>query len=141
MQKKWCLFYATDFQTLTYPCFTFCRILGLFPYKINNSIFKASKPHYILSSTIISVLCVLNMMFTKSMIPTKINFKTIIIVILNFCSIILICSFAIVTLVLSSPQMHLLQTIMEISSKLSPKSYQKLSRLSRTSLVLSILSA
>ncbi|KYQ59861.1 Putative gustatory receptor 28b [Trachymyrmex zeteki] len=131
MQKKWCLFHATDFQTLMYPCFTFCRILGLFPYKINNSIFKPSKPHYILSSAITCVVCILNMMITKSMISTKINFEAVMTVILS-CCFILICSFAIITLVLSNPRMRLLQTIMEISSKLSPESYQKLSKLIHT---------
>ncbi|KAG5338778.1 GR28B protein, partial [Acromyrmex charruanus] len=129
MRQKWSPFYATDFQTLMYPSFTFCRIFGLFPYKINNSIFEISKPQYILSIIITCALCVFQLMYTKSTISTKIDFENIITIIVTSCYCILIVFFAIVTIILSNPRMRLLQTIMEVSSKLSPKSYQKLSKL------------
>jgi len=129
MPKK-SLFHARDFQTLMYPCFIFCRILGIFPYKINNSIFETSKPHYILSITITCVICVYELIFLyKFNASTKINFKAVITFIeVNSYRLIISC-LAIVTLVLSNPRMRLLQTIMKISLGLSPESYQKLSRL------------
>lgn len=74
MWKRW-LFHATDFQSLMYPCFVFYRILGIFPYKINNSFFKASKSLYILSIAIICVCCVLDLIFVYDIIISKtINF-------------------------------------------------------------------
>jgi len=133
MSKKWRLFHATNFQTLMYPCFIFCRILGIFPYKVNNSIFEISKPHYILSITITCAICVFELtIFYEFNIFTKINFETVItsLEIKSYC--IIIIYLAIVTLVLSNPRMRLLQTIMKISSRLSPESYQKLSKLIHT---------
>ncbi|KYQ56190.1 Putative gustatory receptor 28b, partial [Trachymyrmex zeteki] len=133
MQKKWRLFYATDFQTLMYPCFTFCRILGLFPYKINNLTFETSKPYYILSITVTCVLHVLNLIILKyNKNFTKMSFETATMSLENYCFSIMITLLTIVTLVMSNSRMRLLQIIMEISSKLSPKSYQKLSRLIHT---------
>lgn len=129
MQKRW-LFHATDFQTLMYPCFTMGRILGTFPYKINNSIFVASKPYYILSTTITSALCVLGLgKYYDFNIFTKVKFEVVTMSLEFNCYIMLIDSMIIITLVLSSQRMRLLQTIMEISVRLSPQSYQKLSRL------------
>ncbi|TGZ50470.1 hypothetical protein DBV15_04235 [Temnothorax longispinosus] len=59
--KIWQLFCATDFVSLMYPCFSFCRILGIFPYKINASIIKTCEPRYILSTIIIGVFCILEL--------------------------------------------------------------------------------
>ncbi|KYQ56191.1 Putative gustatory receptor 28b, partial [Trachymyrmex zeteki] len=129
MRKK-SLFNATDFPSLMYPCFTFCRILGLCPYKINNSTFETSKPHYILSITATSALCVMHLIFLKyNKGFTKINFETATTSLEAYGFYILFVFLTIGTLVLSNPRMRLLQTIMDVSSRLSPKSYQKLSRL------------
>jgi len=130
MSKKWHLFHATDFQTLMYPCFIFCRILGIFPYNINNSIFEVSKPHYILSITITCVICVYELtLLYKINASTKFNFEAVIASFEANSYCIIISCLAIVTLVLSNPRMRLLQTIMKISLGLSPESYRKLSRL------------
>ncbi|XP_071637342.1 uncharacterized protein [Temnothorax longispinosus] len=130
MWKRWWLFNATNFQSLMYPCFIFCRILGIFPYKINASTFEASKPRYILSTVIICIFCVLNLIFMRDIIVFKvIDFRH---VTQNFglSSFYMFSGFIIIiTHVLSGPRIRLLQTIMEISSTLPPKSYQKLSRL------------
>ncbi|XP_036148061.1 putative gustatory receptor 28b [Monomorium pharaonis] len=132
MGKKW-LFHATDFQTLMYPCFTMCRVLGAFPYKINNSIFAVSKLYYILSVAIISTLCIVELEnFYDFNVFTKIKFEIVTSSFENNCFIILTTSMIIVTFVFSRPRMRLLQTIMEISVKISPQSYQKLSRLIHT---------
>ena len=45
MSKRWCLCNAMDFQSLMYPNFTWSRILGLFPYKLNALTFEVSKPY------------------------------------------------------------------------------------------------
>jgi len=130
MSKKWRLFHATDFQTLMYPCFIFCRILGIFPYNVNNSIFEVSKPHYILSITVTCVICVYELtLLYKFNASTKINFESVITSLEVNSYYLIISCLAIVTLVLSNPRMRLLQTIMKISLGLSPESYQKLSRL------------
>lgn len=128
MCKKW-LFHATDFQSLMYPCFTFCRILGIFPYKINASTFKASKPRYILMTIIICICCVFDLLFIHDIVIAKtINFGDIT---RNFeaVSFYALAGFIIIiTYILNGSRMRLLQTILEISSKLPSKSYQKLSR-------------
>ncbi|KYN03746.1 Putative gustatory receptor 28b [Cyphomyrmex costatus] len=133
MRKKRSLFNATDFQTLMYPCFIFCRILGLFPYKVNNSTFETSKPCYILSITITCIFCVCDLiLLTYNQNFTKINFETATMSIEAYYFYALSAFLSIVTLFLSNPRMRLLQTIMDISSRLSPKSYKKLSRLIHT---------
>ncbi|XP_011705835.1 PREDICTED: uncharacterized protein LOC105461040 [Wasmannia auropunctata] len=130
MRKKGWFFHATDFQTLMYPCFMFCRILGIFPYKINNMIFEASKPRYILSTATICVSCVSHLIVCYQLqIFTKINFENTIKLLSLTCDFILLSTLGIATLIFSKPRMRLLQIIMEISSKLSPESYQKLSGL------------
>lgn len=129
MWKRWWLFHATDFLSLMHPCFTFCRILGIFPYKMNASTFEASKPRYILMIVIICICCVFNFLFIHNIVIAKTmnfgdttrNFEAI--------SFYMSSSFIIIIkYILSGPQMRLLQTILEISSKLPSKSYQKLSR-------------
>ncbi|XP_077260219.1 uncharacterized protein LOC143896313 [Temnothorax americanus] len=140
MWKRWLLFHATDFQSLMYPCFIFCRILGTFPYKINASTFEASKPRYVLSTVIICVCCVLDSAFVYNLAVSKsINFGD---AMRNFeaSSFYAINVFVLITThVLSGPRMHLLQTISEISSKLPSESYQKLSRLIHAKDVLGII--
>ncbi|XP_012535224.3 uncharacterized protein LOC105836018 isoform X2 [Monomorium pharaonis] len=132
MRKKW-LFHATDFQTLMYPCFTICRILGVFPYKISNSIFVASKLYYYLSIAIISTIYVLELEnFYDVNVFTKIKFEVVTLSLHDNCFIILTNFMIIVTFVFSNYRMRLLQTIMEISVRLSPQSYQKLSRFIHT---------
>ncbi|XP_011880413.1 PREDICTED: uncharacterized protein LOC105568944 isoform X1 [Vollenhovia emeryi] len=131
MQERWQLFNATDFQSLMYPCFTLCRIVGTFPYNVTNSIFEISKPLYILSIIITCALCVGHLKilhrFKVFKIFTKFEDITASLEVDTYC--ILAGFIAIVTLILSRLRMRLLQTVMQISSRLSPESYQKLSRL------------
>jgi len=130
MWKKWRLFHATDFQSLMYPCFNFCRILGIFPYKINVLTIEISKPYYILSTVVTCICSVLILTIIYDIIISKtIDFEDVTrdleIIGSYMCSGFVI----IATHVLSGPRMRLLQTILEISSKLPSESYQKLSRL------------
>ncbi|XP_011880411.1 PREDICTED: uncharacterized protein LOC105568942 [Vollenhovia emeryi] len=131
MQKRWQLFYATDFQSLMYPCFTLCRIVGTFPYNVTNSVFETSKPLYTLSIIITCALCALHLrilyQYDFFKIFTKFEDITASLEIGTYC--ILAGFIAIVTLILSRLRMRLLQTVMQISSRLSPEPYQKLSRL------------
>ena len=128
MWKRQQLFHAMDFQSLMYPCFIICRICGIFPYKINASTFEFSKLHYIVS---VCVCCVIKLILIYNIvisISTQ-NFEKIITGISNINYLVLNCFIIIITQVLSGPQMRLLQTVSEISQKLSSKLYQKMSRL------------
>ncbi|KAL0122261.1 hypothetical protein PUN28_007180 [Cardiocondyla obscurior] len=129
MWNKWQLFHATDFQSLMLPCFTFFRILGIFPYKINVSIFEPSRPRYVLLTVvmccniiyqIIRIYYVLSRNSYNSKICQKIR---------DSCYFLSETFILIVWIVMTKPYMRLLQTISEVSSKLSRKSYKKLSKL------------
>ncbi|XP_071563953.1 uncharacterized protein [Temnothorax nylanderi] len=130
--KIWQLFRATDFESLMYPCITSCRILGIFPYKINASTIKASKQCYILSTIIICVFCTIQLKIlyfinTYNNITFK-NIGTPRVIERNFFYI--NSGFTVVTtFILSGPRMRFLQTLLKISLKLPPKSYQNLSKL------------
>ncbi|KYN32902.1 hypothetical protein ALC56_12718 [Trachymyrmex septentrionalis] len=127
-EKRW-LFYATDFQSLMYPCFILCRIFGIFPYKINTSSLKTSKSYNIPSTLIMCFFCFYSLIiiymgniygyFHDNVRKSIANNSFYI-----FGSFIMI-----VTLVLSSPRIRLLQIIHQISSRLSPESYQQSSML------------
>ncbi|KYN03740.1 hypothetical protein ALC62_05436 [Cyphomyrmex costatus] len=128
MWKRWQLFHATDFQSLLYPCFVFSSIFGMFPYKINASIFEPSRSRYILLIIIVCVTCVyeltriyeVNVLNKRKRITEKIQD--------NF--FFALGSFIIiVSSILSGSRMRLLQTILKVSSKLPQKSFEKLSKL------------
>ncbi|XP_012229374.2 uncharacterized protein [Linepithema humile] len=127
VRKKWRLFHATDFQSLMLPCFTFCRMLGIFPYKINCSRFEVSKPRYILSSIVFGVQCIY---FAGQFYDFKtIQYDGVPDALQSYCFFIIGGFITIVTYILSGPRMRLLQTVMEISSALPPKTYNRLSRI------------
>jgi len=129
MRKKWQLFRATDFQSLMYPNFIISKILGIFPYKINALTFEISKPCYIMSTVIICIFCVFYLLFIHRItISEMFSSGNITRTFENFCFLTFDGFIAIVTYILSKPRMHLLQTILNISSKLSTESYKKLSR-------------
>ncbi|XP_018394389.1 PREDICTED: uncharacterized protein LOC108773163 [Cyphomyrmex costatus] len=143
MQKKWKLFelfHATDFESLMYPSFTCCYMLGIFPYKINALAFEASTSRYIFSTITICV-CFASLLYILYIInicgcikyinvPTTLN---------RNCFYVLSGFIAVVTHILSGPRMHLLQSIKEISSKLPLELYRKLSRLIHTKDILGSL--
>ncbi|XP_028046984.1 uncharacterized protein LOC105832291 [Monomorium pharaonis] len=129
MRKRCRLFHATDFQSLMYPCFILCRILGICPYKINAMTFTISKPYYILSTIIICGFCIYDLVLIYAISSAKVTYENIIKNLESVCYCTFTGLIAIITYILSSPRMRLLQSTLEISSKLSSKSYQKLSRL------------
>ncbi|XP_025986936.2 putative gustatory receptor 28b [Solenopsis invicta] len=128
-KKRWRrLFHAIDFQSLMYPCFIFCRILGIFPYKINVLSFEISKLCYFLSTIVTCIFCI----FTTIIIMDVAGWFNV----QNVHEIIQLNSFyifgiiiMIVTFVLSGPRMRLLQTILKISSRLPSQMYRKQSML------------
>ncbi|KYN14856.1 Putative gustatory receptor 28b [Trachymyrmex cornetzi] len=136
----WQLFRATNFESLMYPCFTLCRILGVFPYKIRASTIKPCKPYYILSIIVICIYCVCelkslyNLNFTNNFtlkgIPVKLE---------RNCFFILSGFTTVITFLLSGPRMRLLQTILVVSLSLSKKSYRNLSKLVHTKDILGFL--
>ncbi|XP_011685784.1 PREDICTED: putative gustatory receptor 28a [Wasmannia auropunctata] len=133
MRKRWRLFHATDFESLMYPIIIFCNILGLFPYKINALVIESSTRRYILSTVVICVcfICLLSILYMID-ISGNMKYKGVPRTFERHCFYILSGLMAVVTYILSGPRMRLLQTIMEISSKLPSESYQKLSRLIHT---------
>jgi len=130
MWNRCWLFHAKDFQSLMYPCFTFCRILGIFPYKINASTFEISKRYFLLLTMIICTCGICDLLIIHDYISKS---KLDIIKILET-----VCYYAcngfvmIITHILSGPRMRLLQTILKISSTLPPECYQRLSKLIHT---------
>ncbi|XP_012229639.1 putative gustatory receptor 28a [Linepithema humile] len=133
VRKRWRLFHATDFQSLMLPCFIFCRILGLFPYKINGSNFETSRLRYILSSVIMGLFCAYGLSVLYEIdISGRIGFDGVPGSLQAHCYFLLGTFIAIVTYILSGARMRLLQTVMEISARLPPESYQKLSRIIHT---------
>ncbi|KAL6259647.1 hypothetical protein P5V15_009563 [Pogonomyrmex californicus] len=128
-KKKWRLFHATDFQSLLHPCFILCSILGMFPYKFNNSTFEASKPRYIISTIIFCIFCVYGVLVFYELDISKTTSVSVPRYLERHCYFILGIFVMIVTFTSRDPQLLLLQTLLKISSKLPPKSYQKLSKL------------
>ncbi|XP_028049036.2 uncharacterized protein LOC105830685 isoform X2 [Monomorium pharaonis] len=128
--KRWRPFKATDFQSLMYPCFICSHILGIFPYKINASTFEMSKLRYILSTVVICVVCACGLMvFSDINISGETDFNHMSMTFENTCFYILHSFIIIITCILSGPRMRLLQTIMDVSSKLPLDTYKKLSKL------------
>ncbi|XP_018058017.1 PREDICTED: uncharacterized protein LOC108693524 [Atta colombica] len=126
----WSLFRATNFESLMYPCFIFCRILGVFPYKIRASTIKPCKPYYILSIIVICTFCVCELKNLYDLNFTN-NFmlKGIPIKLERNCFYILSGFTTVITFLLSGPRMRLLQTILVVSLNLSKESYRNLSKL------------
>ncbi|KAL6259646.1 hypothetical protein P5V15_009562 [Pogonomyrmex californicus] len=113
-----------------YPCFTISRILGIFPYKINNSTFEIPKSRYISSTIIFCIFCVCGgIIFYKLDISGAIMHLDVPRSLECHCYYLLGTFTASVTYISKRSQLQLLQTILKISSKLSSESYQKLSRL------------
>jgi len=135
-KEEWRLFNAKDFQSLMYPCFTLCHILGIHPHKINVSTFEISKKlYYILSIVAICFynIYVLIMLYN---IPSYINDFPVYLI--KYCALVLGDFIMIISIILTGPRTRLLQTILKISSRVS-KSYQKLSRLIHTKDIIGFL--
>ena len=137
-KEKWRLFNAKDFQSLMYPCFTLCRILGICPHKINASTFEVSKLYYILS---IVAICFYNIyiLITLYNFPNHINDFPVYFIM--YCALVFGDLIMIISVILTGPRTRFLQTILKISSRIPSKSYQKLSRLIHTKDIIGFLLA
>ncbi|KAG5338785.1 GR28B protein, partial [Acromyrmex charruanus] len=138
----WQLFNAMDFESLMFPCITFCRILGIFPYKINAYTIKTNKFCYFLSIIVICTLCISDLytlynldykvfydhIYNITSVPDINDPKTPELLERN-CFYIFGGFTSVITFFLSGSRMHILQDILEISSKLPQKSYKNLSEL------------
>ncbi|XP_029161528.1 putative gustatory receptor 28b [Nylanderia fulva] len=130
VRKRWRLFHATDFQSLMFPCFLFCKIIGIFPYKISGSTFEISRPGYILSTVVICVFCIYGLTILYEIdISGRLKYEGVPATLQGNCYHLLGSFITIVTYILTKPRMRLLQTVLEISAKLPPETYEKLSRL------------
>ena len=130
--KIWQLLRATNFESLMYPCFTFCRILGILPYKINALTIETCKTYRILSIIVICLFCVYELLLFYDINFGNDIIKNIPIKLERNCYYFLNGFTTIVTFILCGPRMRLLQTIREISLRLPQKSYQNLSKLIHT---------
>ncbi|XP_011880425.1 PREDICTED: uncharacterized protein LOC105568954 [Vollenhovia emeryi] len=128
--SDWWFFHATDLRSLMYPCLVFCRILGIFPYKINSSSFETSKPYFFLSIMNMCVFCLSALIIIPD-IPEAYQVKQSHVskIIEINCFYIFGGFITVVAYILSGPQKRLLQTILNNSSRLSLKTYQKHSML------------
>ncbi|XP_018369785.1 PREDICTED: putative gustatory receptor 28a [Trachymyrmex cornetzi] len=128
--KIWQLFCATDFESLMYPCFTFCRILGIFPYKINASTIKPCKLYYILSTIVFCTFCVDEIISIYDVnISKNIAFRSVPRILQLNCFHIFGGFIVAGTFILSGPRMRLLQTILNLSLRLPPATYKNISKL------------
>ncbi|XP_011859896.1 PREDICTED: uncharacterized protein LOC105557307 [Vollenhovia emeryi] len=130
--KIWQLFCATDFASLMYPCFTVCRILGIFSYKFNAANIKTYKPSYVASIISISVFSIVYSidLYEKNVDGDNPYEDAGTPRVLEFNAYYILNGFIIITtFILSEPRMHCLQNILELSLKLPLESYQNLSRI------------
>ncbi|KAG5330288.1 GR28B protein, partial [Acromyrmex charruanus] len=115
-----------------YPNFIISKILGIFPYRVKASSFETSKPRYILWTIIFCVICVCELtMLYKLNISGNVKTDIPRIIYLNFYFLYGLF-LAVISYALSGPRIRLLQTILDVSSKLPQKSYQKLFKLIHT---------
>ncbi|KYN03755.1 hypothetical protein ALC62_05451 [Cyphomyrmex costatus] len=128
-KEEWRLFHAKDFESLMYPCFTLCRILGIYPYKINASTIKISKLYYILSIIVICFYNIYILIILYSISVSNIEIKNFPFYLVICCAFMFGDFIIIISVILTGSRTRLLQTILKVSSKLPPESYQKLSRL------------
>lgn len=140
IRRGWQLFSATDFHSLMYPCFTFCRILGVFPYKINTSTLETCKPLFVLWTVVVCVCCICELiMLYEINISGRINMRNVPIILKRISYYMLANFVVVVTYILNGPRMRLLQTILDISSTLPFESYRKLSWLIHTKDIIGFL--
>ncbi|XP_011880395.1 PREDICTED: uncharacterized protein LOC105568931 [Vollenhovia emeryi] len=139
-KEEWRLFQAKDLQSLMCPCFTLCRIFGIFPYKMNTSNFEISKPYYILSTVVTCIFGIytLIILFNISFFG-KLNMISLPEILANGFVFVFGGFVVIVTFILTGPRLRLLQTILKISSRLPVESYEKLSKLIHTKDIIGFL--
>ncbi|XP_018053562.1 PREDICTED: putative gustatory receptor 28b [Atta colombica] len=130
VRKKWRPFRATDFESLLYPCFIFCTIFGLFPYKNNGSTLELSKVGYIVSSIIVAAAGIWGLMVLFEVnIAGDIKFSGVPGALQCNCYYILGGVIAVITYIMTKKRILLLQSMLEVSSKLPPELYRKMSKM------------
>ncbi|KYN05427.1 Putative gustatory receptor 28b [Cyphomyrmex costatus] len=129
VRKKWRPFRAMDFETLMYPCFLFCRIIGLFPYTINGSTVVLTKRSYITStlSMIGAGIWGVIVLFEVN-IAGDISFDGVPGALQCNCYYILGGVIAVITYIMIKPRIDTLQIMLDVSSKLPAESYRKMSK-------------
>ncbi|KYN16996.1 PREDICTED: putative gustatory receptor 28b [Trachymyrmex cornetzi] len=130
VRKKWRLFHATDFESLLYPCIIFCTIFGLFPYKNIGSTMELSKVGHIVSTIVLVVAGVwgLTILFEVN-IAGHIKFDGVPGALQCNCYYILGGVIAVITYVMTKKRILLFQSMLEVSSKLPPELYEKMSKM------------
>lgn len=130
VRKRWWLCHAMDFESLMYPCFFFCLILGVFPYKINASTFEISRIRYVISIAVACLFCCYEvLLFYQCNIAGIIEYDNVPESLQDNCYFLLGGFIVIVTYILNKQRMQLLQNVLDVSSRLPSESFRKLSQL------------
>ena len=73
-RRTWKLLSATDFESLMYPCFFICWLLGYFPYKYEHQVYSLSKGRFAFSTSMMFIfVCSLMITIYETNIGMKIN--------------------------------------------------------------------
>lgn len=126
--KIWKIFNATDFNSLMFPCFFICGIIGYFPYKWKRPVYLFSKTRFV-----ISIFILLLSIFIWFNLFYQLNFTNIIKK--NTAEVIhenmyaLLVGIGIITMhILSGTRLYMIQNLLKISFILSEKDFNDLAR-------------
>lgn len=126
--KIWKMFNATDFNSLMFPCFFMCRIIGYFPYKWKRPVYLFSKTRFV-----ISIFILLFSIFLWFNLFYQLNFTNILQK--NTAEVIhenmytLLIGIGIITMhILSGTRLRMIQNLLKISSILSEKDFNNLAK-------------
>ena len=73
-RRTWKLLSATGFESLMYPCFFICWLLGYFPYKYEHQVYSLSKGRFAFSTSMMFIfVCSLMITIYETNIGMKIN--------------------------------------------------------------------
>lgn len=126
--KIWKIFKVTDFNSLMFPCFFICGIIGYFPYKWRRPVYLFSKTRFVISTFILllSIFIWFNLFY-------QLNFTDIIkkntTEVIHENMYALLIGIGIITMhILSSTRLCMIQNLLKISSILSEKDFNDLAK-------------
>ncbi|XP_012143007.1 uncharacterized protein LOC100883445 isoform X4 [Megachile rotundata] len=127
-RKKWRPFHATDFDSLMYPCFLMCDILGIFPYKCGPSGYSISRTRFI--RCMITATLFLSMLISIEylLIVGIATVNTIPKIIHQHFYFFMMTTIILITHFQTRAKLYLLQAMLNISSMLTPKDFNDLAK-------------
>ena len=138
-RRTWKLLSATDFESLMYPCFFICWLLGYFPYKYEHQVYSLSKGRFAFSTSMMFIfVCSLMIAIYETNIGMKINDsipKTIHENMYAFLDGLVI----VVMYLLTDARLSVIQNLSRTSCILSTKDFKDLSKMIHTKDILGSL--